>query len=715
MEQFNYSFSLKNIPIPSREYYMQRMMAKTEEFVQRLRWKSFYYLNPSDKPTKRTFGFKTTRTAPQVKELQRFENDLYGIISDLEFTNFRSPFSRQLSKDVRRINSSRNIFLIADKTRNIYEVSVDTYNKLLSDNVTSKYKKSTAGCIAEVNSEAREIAARLEIDDRVECIAEENAFITIKDHKPNFKNNTKCRLINPAKSQIGKISKQLLDSINTAIRGDLGLRQWRSTQEVIHWFTDIEHKSRKRFMQLDICEFYPSISEELLSTALHFAGTIQAVRPLLTADNIEVIMHSRKSFLFTHDPSRPDASIPWTKKEGLFDVTMGAPDGAEICELVGLFLLNEIKHKFPELEFGLYRDDGLAIHRRIPGPRMERIKKDLVALFKSHGLAITIDTNLESTNFLDITLDLGSEKFKPYRKPNDQPLYVHTESNHPPTVIKQLPISINRRLSEISSTEDDFQAASPMYQTALNDSGYSHTLKYCKPSTVAALGQQKQRRVNKRRIIWFNPPFSKGVTTNLGKAFLALIRKHFPPGSPLYAVCNKNTIKLSYSCTRNMKAIIQAHNRKLLSQYTAAPPAVPKCNCRVTSSCPVQGNCQASGVYKATVRASNNKTATYIGCSNNFKKRYSAHKNSFRNEKYMNATALSSFLWENSLNHDPDIEWEIIRTAQPYRPGRGGYCQLCLQEKVHIIAHASNQDGLNKRTEVGQTCRHKARFKLANF
>ena len=87
---------------------------------------------------------------------------------------------------------------------------------------------------------------------------------------------------------------------------------------------------------------------------------------------------------------------------------MGAPDGAEVCELVGLFLLNEVKRAFPELEFGIYRDDGLAIHRRIPGPRMERMKKDLVALFKSHGLSITIDTNLESTNFLDITLDLGS-------------------------------------------------------------------------------------------------------------------------------------------------------------------------------------------------------------------------------------------------------------------------------------------------------------------
>ena len=54
---------------------------------------------------------------------------------------------------------------------------------------------------------------------------------------------------------------------------------------------------------------------------------------------------------------------------------MGAPDGAEVCELVGLFLLNEVKENFPKLNFGLYRDDGLAVHKQIPGPQLERMKK----------------------------------------------------------------------------------------------------------------------------------------------------------------------------------------------------------------------------------------------------------------------------------------------------------------------------------------------------
>ena len=99
----------------------------------------------------------------------------------------------------------------------------------------------------------------------------------------------------------------------------------------------------------------------------------------------------------------------------------------------------------------------------------------------------------------------------------------------------------------------------------------------------------------------------------------------------------------------------------MASQPERRSAASKPCTCRVKSSCPVQGNCQASGIYKATVKA-NNKPATYIGFSNHFKKRYST-QNRFKHEKHTNATALSSFIWENGLNSTEYIEWEIIRTA----------------------------------------------------
>ena len=153
-------------------------------------------------------------------------------------------------------------------------------------------------------------------------------------------------------------------------------------------------------------------------------------------------MHSRKALLFTRDEQ--GNRIPWTKKDSIFDVTMGAPDGAEICELVGLFLLSEIKDKFPMLNFGLYRDDGLAEHRRIGGRELERIRQGLINLFKDHGLRITIDPpNKTIVHFLDVTMNLEKGTYQPYKKPNDKPVYVHKESNHPPNVIKTIPASIN--------------------------------------------------------------------------------------------------------------------------------------------------------------------------------------------------------------------------------------------------------------------------------
>ena len=81
-----------------------------------------------------------------------------------------------------------------------------------------------------------------------------------------------------------------------------------------------------------------------------------------------------------------------------------------------------------------------------------RIIKDIIEAFKSEGLKITVETNTSTTNFLDITLDLENDKFCPYRKPNDKPTYINVSSNHPRTIIKQLPKMISKRISDLSST-----------------------------------------------------------------------------------------------------------------------------------------------------------------------------------------------------------------------------------------------------------------------
>ena len=129
-----YAHYLKNIPITSNEYYTKRMTAKTEEFVKRICWKAFFHLNPTED------GFKSTKTAPKIKELQNFENDLCSLVNNIQFTNFRSQFQKNLSEYVKRINGNKNVLIPADKTRNLYEMSDSRYNKLLLDNITTTYK-----------------------------------------------------------------------------------------------------------------------------------------------------------------------------------------------------------------------------------------------------------------------------------------------------------------------------------------------------------------------------------------------------------------------------------------------------------------------------------------------------------------------------------------------------------------------------------------------
>ena len=85
--------------------------------------------------------------------------------------------------------------------------------------------------------------------------------------------------------------------------------------------------------------------------------------------------------------------------------------------------------------------------------QLERMKKAMIKLFKDNGLKITIETNLKQVNFLDATLNLNNGKYWPYAKDNNQPLYIHRDSNHPPNITKELPQMIESRIVSLSCNE----------------------------------------------------------------------------------------------------------------------------------------------------------------------------------------------------------------------------------------------------------------------
>ena len=218
---------------------------------------------------------------------------------------------------------------------------------------------------------------------------------------------------------------------------------------------------------------------------------------------------------------------------------------------------------------------------------------------------------------------------------------MHRESNHPHSILKSIPLAINKRLSKISSNKEVFDKAAPIYQQALEKSGYKHQLKFDATSKDQTRSEERSRR---RNITWYNPPFSKNVATNVGKKFLRIVKESFPPGHPLRKFFNRNTLKVSYSCMPNLETKISAHNKSsLVNNFQSHEKS---CNCRNKHSCPLSGDCLTQNVvYQATVESAMGKE-TYIGLtSNQFKTRFRNHTASFRNENKRNATELSKYIW----------------------------------------------------------------------
>ena len=115
---------------------------------------------------------------------------------------------------------------------------------------------------------------------------------------------------------------------------------------------------------------------------------------------------------------------------------------------------------------GLYRHDGLGIFKNMSGPEVERKKKDLMRIFKSTGLSITVKTNLKIPNFLNIHFEIKDNIYQPYKKLNNEPLYINKNSNHPLTVIKQILKTISKQVSDISSNREIHDQNISYYQDA---------------------------------------------------------------------------------------------------------------------------------------------------------------------------------------------------------------------------------------------------------
>ena len=200
-------------------------------------------------------------------------------------------------------------------------------------------------------------ASKLKLEDQIQILDDNDAYIFIKDHKEGFPDKISCRLINPSKTDIGKISKQILDKVNTSILEKTKVNQWKITSSVIEWYYNIKRKDQCWFVVFDIEGFYPSISEKLLHKAVLFVKSHYNFTP----DKLEIVLHSRKALLFWDQST-------WVKKYGNedFDIPIGCYDGAKICQLVGIYIQSKLCKVMNKKDF------GLGILRNTSGPEADR-------------------------------------------------------------------------------------------------------------------------------------------------------------------------------------------------------------------------------------------------------------------------------------------------------------------------------------------------------
>ena len=262
-------------------------------------------------------------------------------------------------------------------------------------------------------------------------------------------------------------------------------------------------------------------------------------------------------------------------------------------------------------------------------------------------------------------------------------------------------------MSRLSSTKEIFENSKDYYEQYLRQCGYNEKLNYTEENIET---NQKSR---KRNILWFNPPYSKSVKTNIGKLFLRLTNKYFSPTHKCRKILNRNTIKISYSCMPNIKSKISTHNEKVLNK--PVNQNTRKCNCINKNTCPLNGNCLLKNVlYIATIKSDkkNYHPRNFKGISEDtFKKRYANHKRSFNINRYKNGTKLSVEHWNLKVgNSNPKVTWAVKKQFCAFNP-QSKRCSLFLNEKLEILEDKEN-NLLNKKSEIIMKCRHQNKYML---
>ena len=239
--------------------------------------------------------------------------------------------------------------------------------------------------------------------------------------------------------------------------------------------------------------------------------------------------------------------------------------------------------------------------------------------------------------------------------------------------------SISKRVSEISSNKRIFNQSIPYYENTLKKSEQNVSLNILQNKIKTKI-INKGNKQRKRKIIWFNPPYSLNVKTNLGKLLLKLLDSHFPRAHKFHKIFNRDTVKISYCCMKKIGSIIFSLNKEVLQPRNENYG----CNCRKKEICSLDNKCLTPNIiYESQItNNTNNEQKKYLGVAEtSFMKRYSNHTGYFKYKKNMKCTELSKYIWSfKNQGITPITKWRIVKKVNcQVSPN---YCKLCLRQLV---------------------------------
>ena len=228
-----------------------------------------------------------------------------------------------------------------------------------------------------------------------------------------------------------------------------------------------------------------------------------------------------------------------------------------------------------------------------------------------------------------------------------------------------------RGLTDYPHVKEIFKENKCIYDEALKNSRFLGRLEYVNLVNFSSNGRSyrtgthalikvgdnnnhsnRQGKNRNRRVIWFNPPFCKLTNINIGKYFLNLLDKHFNRDNPLRKFFYRNTVKISYSSTKNMHSILNNHNRRLLDELNrnSGEADAVSCNSRSKGECPLGRRRNSKNViYQACIfpmEHNNGEERVYKDISTgNWKQGLHNHRYSFSNLWLRNQSTLSKYFW----------------------------------------------------------------------